>query len=147
MTAGKDQAQPIILKAGLFLGSLRCTPLRFEMSHELVLRRIKSCPSTQSINGFESGRGNQPWSRVAGYSTPRPQAQRSRKGFVHRLLGKIKITEQADQGCQDSSRIHAIKGVEQFAYLLRGTLGHDDDCSKPATPNQFGKTADRCKVP
>ena len=48
----------------------------------------------------------------------RPQAQRSRKGFVHRLLGKIKITEQADQSCQDSSRIHAIKGVEQFAYLL-----------------------------
>jgi hypothetical protein len=24
-------------------------------------------------------------------------------------------------------------------YLLGGTLGHDDDLSKPATPNQFGK--------
>jgi hypothetical protein len=24
-------------------------------------------------------------------------------------------------------------------YLLGGTLGHDDDRSKPATPNQFGK--------
>jgi hypothetical protein len=44
------------------------------------------------------------------------------KAFVHRLLGKIKITEQADQRSQDSSRIHAIKGVEQFAYLLGGTL-------------------------
>ncbi len=44
-----------------------------------------------------------------------------------------------NQSCQDSSRIHAIKGVEQFAYLLGGTLGHDDDRSKPATPNQFGK--------
>src|SRR5271157_5856769 len=146
MTARKNQAQPIILKAVLFLGLFRRTPLRFEISHELVLRRIKSCPSTQSINGFESGRRNQPWSRVAGYSTPRPQAQRSRKGFVHRLLGKIKITEQADQSCQDSSRIHAIKGVEQFADLLSGTLGHDDNFSKPTTPNQFGKrqTAARC---
>jgi hypothetical protein len=56
---------------------------------------------------------------------------------VHRLLRKIKIAEQANQSCQDPSRIHAIKGVEQFAYLLRGTLGHDDDFSKPATPNQF----------
>src|SRR5882762_751450 len=152
MTAGKNQAQPIILKgvilkAAPFLGPFRRTPLRFEISHELVLRRIKSCPSTQSINGFESGRRNQPWSRVGRYSTPRPQAQRSRKGFVHRLLGKIKITEQADQSCQDSSRIHAIKGVEQFAYLLTyllwGTLGHDlghnGDRSKPATRNQFGK--------
>src|SRR5216684_1193321 len=148
MTAGKNQAQPIILKAVLFIEPFRRTPLCFEISHELVLRRIKSCPSTQSINGFESGRGNQPWSRVAGYSTPRPHAERSRKGFVHRLLGKIKITEQADQSCQDSSRIHAIKGVEQFAYpvmyllggtLGRDTLGHNDDLSKPATPNQSGK--------
>src|ERR1700730_5106029 len=149
MTAGKNQAQPVVfkaiilkgelLKAVLLLGPFRRTRLRFEISHQLVLRRIKSCPSTQRINGFESGRGNQPWSRVVGYSAPRPQAQRSRKGFVHRFLGKIKITEQADQSCQDSSRIHAIKGVEQFAYLLGGTLGHDDDLSKPATPNQFGK--------
>src|SRR6266436_8294734 len=144
MTAGKNQAQPIILKgvilkAAPFLGPFRRTPLRFEISHELVLRRIKSCPSTQSINGFESGRRNEPRPRVAGYSTPRPQAQRSRKGLVHRLFGKIKITEQADQSCQDSSRIHAIKGVEQFAYLLGGTLGHDDDVSKPGIPKQFGK--------
>src|SRR6266498_1811826 len=153
MTARKNQTQAIIFKAilkmVLFIGPCLCigfferTPLRFEISHELVLRRIKSCPSTQSINGFESGRRNQPWSRVAGYSTPRPQAQRSRKGFVHRLLRKIKITEQADQSCQNSSRIHAIKGVELFAYLrmylLGGTLGHDEDRSKPAIPNQSGK--------
>ena len=69
----------------------------------------------------------------------------------HRLLGKIKITEQADQSCQDSSRIHAIKGVEQSAYLLMyllwGTLGHDDDRSKPATPNQFGKRRIDAKCP
>src|SRR5881398_189578 len=141
MTARKNQAQPVIFKAiilkavlFIFIGPFRRTPLRFEISRELVLRRIRSCPSTQSINGFESGRRNQPWSRVARYSTPRPQAQRSRKGLVHRLLGKIKITEQADQSCQDSSRIHAIKGVEQFAYLLGGTLGHDDDLSKLAAP-------------
>src|SRR6202050_3325499 len=124
MTAGKNQAQPIILKAVLFIGPFRRTLLRFEISHELVLRRIPSCPSTQSINGFESGRRNQPWPRVAGYSAARPQAQRSRKGFVHRLLGKIKITEQADQSRQDPSRIHAIKRIEQFAYLLGRTLGH-----------------------
>src|SRR5215472_12441333 len=105
MTAGKNQAQPIILKAVLFIRCFRRTPLRFEMSRELVLRRIKSCPPAQSINGFESGGRNQPWSRVAGYSTRWPKAQRSRKGLVHRLLSKIKITEQADQSCQDSSRI------------------------------------------
>src|SRR5208282_1982195 len=161
MTAGKYQAQPVVFKTVVFIAVLfigirpfRRTPLHFEIAREVVLRRIESCPSTQSINFFESGRRNQPQSRVIRYSTPRPQAQRSRKGFVHRLLlGKIKITEQADQSCQDSSRLHAIKGVEQFAYLLAGRPGHDtlghhtlghvalghvDDLSKPATPNQFG---------
>jgi hypothetical protein len=29
--------------------------------------------------------------------------------------------------------------IKQFARLLGGTLGHDDDLSKPAAPNQFGK--------
>src|ERR1700757_190711 len=143
MTARKNQAQPIMLKAVLFIGPFRRTALRFEISHEFALRRIKSCASTQSIYGFKSGRRNQPWSRVAGYSTAWPQAQRSGKSLVHGLLGKIKIAEQADQSCQDSSRIHAIQGVEQFAYLvtylLGGTLGHEDDLSKPAIPNQFGK--------
>src|SRR5215469_6024717 len=155
MTAGKNQAQSIIfktalktlLKAALFIGLFRRNSLRFEMSRELALRRIKPRSSTQSINGFESGRRNQPWSRVAGYSTAWPQAQRRRKGFVHGLLGKIKIAEQADQSCQDPSGIHAIKGVEEFAYLLGGTLGHDDDLSKPATPNQFGKRRIRAKWP
>ncbi len=141
MTARKNQAQPIILEAVLFIGLFRRTPLRFEMAHELVLGRIESCPSTQGIDGFESGRRNQPRSRVGGDFTPRPQAQRSRKGFVHRLLGKIKIPEQADQRGQDSSRIHAIQGVEQFAYLLGGPLGHDDDLSKPAPPGAAGAAA------
>src|SRR5437899_8513581 len=76
-------------------------------------------------------------------ATGSPQPQRLRAS----LLGKIKITEQADKSCQDSSRIHAIKGVEQFAYLLGGTLGHDDDLSKPATPKQFGKRRIDAKCP
>src|SRR5215204_1125711 len=109
MTARKNQTQAIILNAVRFVGPFSRTQLRFEISHELVVRRIKSCASTHGIYGFESGRRNQPWSRVAGWSTPRPQAQGSREGFVHRLLGKIEITEQADQSCQDSSRILAIK--------------------------------------
>src|SRR4030095_11097775 len=98
MTARKNQAQAVIFKAilnsFLFIGPCLCigfferTQFRFEMSGELVLPRFKSCSSTQSINDFEAARRNQPWSRVVGSPTPRPQAQRSGKGFVHRLLGK-----------------------------------------------------------
>src|SRR5580704_12765534 len=129
MTAGKNQAQPIVFKAEIFIavlvGTFRRTPLRFEISHELVLRRIESCPSTQSIDGFESGGRNQPWPRAGGYSALRPETQRSRKGFVHPLLGENEITEQADQSCEDSPGVYAIEGVEQFADVLGGRLGHN----------------------
>ena len=45
MTAGKDQAQPIILNAVLFIVPFRRTPSCFEISHELLLRGIESRPS------------------------------------------------------------------------------------------------------
>src|SRR5260221_7804607 len=147
MAAGKNQTQPVILQAVLFIGCFRRTPLRFEIPRQLPLRRIESCPPSQRINGSESRRRNQPGSRIAGYSTRRPHAQRSREGFVHRLFGKIKIAEQANQSCQDSSRIHAIKGVEQFAYLLCRALGHADDLSKTSYPESIWQTADRWRVP
>ncbi|MGO9577643.1 MAG: hypothetical protein ACLPTQ_25305 [Terriglobales bacterium] len=80
---------------------------------------------------------------LARYSTARPQAQRSRKGFVHRLLGKIEIIQQSDQRCPNSSRILAIKGVEQFAYLPGGMLGHDDDLKCRGSPATAGKSGVR----
>lgn len=132
MTAGKDQAQPVvfqgIIEAFLWAPSRR-TPLRFQVMHQIALRRIESGSSAQSINGFEAGCRDQPWPRVCGYSTLWPQAQRSGKSFVHRLFGKVKITQQPDQSGQDPSRLHAIQGVKPMAYLLmsllRGTFGDD----------------------
>jgi hypothetical protein len=56
MAAGEDQTEAIVLKTVLFIGPFRRTRLHFEISHELVLRWIKSCAATQSVNGFESGR-------------------------------------------------------------------------------------------
>src|SRR5580700_3941424 len=85
--------------------------------------------------------------RSGGCSTRRPPAQRGRKGFAHGLFGKIKITEYADQSCQDSCRIHAIAGVEQFADLLGGMLGYGGDLRKTSYPESIWRTADRCKVP
>jgi hypothetical protein len=107
--------------------------------------KLPSMKASSAINGFESGHRNQSWPRVAGYSSPRPQAQRSGKGLVHRLLGKIKIAEQADQSCQDSSRIHAIKGVEQFAIC--SAERSDMTTTLPATPIQFGKRRIDAKCP
>ena len=162
MTAGENQAQPVIFEAPIFeaviyfifIRPFRRTRLRFEVLHQLVLRRVKSCASTESINGFEWRRRNQPWSRVAGYST----SLAKRSAQPQRLCGiassvSIKITEQADQSCQDSSLNRRDKESRAIAYLvtylLGGTFGHGDDVSRATTPNQLSQTAidARCPCP
>src|SRR5580692_6894629 len=142
MTAGKDETEAVVLNFLILVR--RLVDVRLEVQREVFLGAVEARPPAHSVDSFEARGGNEPRARFIRYAGLRPSVQGNRKGFVHRLLCKIKITEQADQSCQDSSRIHAIKGVEQFAYLLGGmlghdTLGHDDDLSKPATPNQFGK--------
>src|SRR5207244_10778847 len=62
------------------------------------------------------------------------------------LPRKSKSTEQADQGRQCPSRSHAIKGVEQFAYLLGRALGHETTLANQL-PRINLANADRCKVP
>src|SRR5271155_5002796 len=149
MAAGKDETQAVILDFLILVRRLphaRFAYARLEIECEIFLRAVEACPPAHSVYSFEACGGNEPGPRFTRYAGLRPRVQSSGKGLVHRLLGNIKITEQTDQSCQDSSRIHAIKGVEQFAYLLGGTLGHDEDLSKPSYPESIWQTADRCKV-
>src|SRR3984893_12500034 len=117
MTAGKNQAQPIILKAVLFIGPSRRTPLRFEISRELVLRRIKSCPSTQSINGFESGDRNQPWSPPVRNTSLRPGLQSGGECLMHGLFGEIQISEEAHERRQNPARFRSVQSLKGPAEL------------------------------
>jgi len=139
MTARKNQAQPIILKAVLVIGPFRRFRLRFEISHQLVLdasnlarRRRVSMALNRAVE-INHGRG------LPGIPLFGHRLSAVAKASCIRLLGKIKITEQADQSCQDSSRIHAIKRVEQFGICSMERSDMNADLSKPATSNQFGK--------
>src|SRR5713101_2228404 len=130
MTARKNQAQPVVfkaiifkaimLKAVLFIFSwpFRRTPLRFERSRELVLRRIKSCPSTQSINGFESGRRNQPWSRPVRNTRLRPGLQSGGECLMHGLFGEIQNSEEAHERRQNAARFRSVKSLNGPAELF-----------------------------
>src|SRR5713226_7974579 len=137
MTARKNQAQPIILKAVLFIGPFRRTPLRFEISHELVLRRIKSCPSTQSINGFESGRRNQPWSRVVRNTSLRPGLQSGGECLMHGLFGEIQISEEAHERRQNPARVRSVKSLNGPAELFGHRRRHPRQTSKRSGSTQL----------
>jgi hypothetical protein len=122
MTAGKNQGQPIIL--------------RFEISRELVLRRIKSCPSTQSINGLESASRNQPWSRPVRNTSLRPGLQSGGECLVHGLFGEIPISEEAHERRQNPSGFRSVKSLNGPAEFVRAQA--------PASrPNQQTEQLDR----
>ena len=98
----------------------KLTALR-DIARAPVPRRIKSCPATQRINGFESGGRNQPWTWVIGHSALRPETP-ARVREEPRGRAPTSARSKSPGGgseSQDSSRIHAIEGIEQFHVSAR----------------------------
>ena len=139
MAAGKNQAQPVVLEAVLFIGAsaeLDCAS-RYRTSSScdasnLARRRRVSMALNRAVE-INHGRGL-PGTPLAGHAL-----SAAAKASCIASSARSKSPSKRIRVARIRPRIHAIKGVEQFAYLLGGMLGHDDDLSKPATPNQFGK--------
>jgi len=66
-----------------------------------------------------------------------PVFQSCGKRFVHGILGEIKITEQANQSCQNPSRVRPIQQFDRSTYLLQSRFRHALESSKPAFLNQL----------
>jgi len=110
------------------------------VSHQIL-------PVDAEINGFDRGRRTQPWSRVAGIHSSATRPQRSARLRAIASSAKIKIaSSRLDQSCQDSSRIHAINGVEQLR-ICSVDASDMTTLRQTSYPNKCGKTADRCNVP
>src|SRR4029453_18825067 len=95
-TASEDQPQPVVFD--LFIvprnGSPRCgaDPLG-----ESSLHGFEAAAPSHGINSFETAGGNEPCSWVPWHAFPRPPFQRCRKGIVQRVLGEVKVADEADQ--------------------------------------------------
>ena len=123
MAAGEDQPQPVVLDALVFR-LLGLTGARLQVLGEFRQRRVKPGAPAHAINGFEAAGRHEPGSRIGRHTIPRPTLYRLCEGIVQRLLGGVKVAEQANQGGKDLARFGAVDGIHQLAHPLSRVLAH-----------------------
>src|SRR5262249_50647362 len=114
MAAGENQPKPVVLDA-LVVQRRGGALVGVEMLGNDLLRSKPPFP-THGINPLEPARGNQPSAWIGRYPLFRPPLQGGSEGVVQRVLGKIEVTQQADQRGENPARIRAIKCVDALIY-------------------------------
>ena len=98
MAVGKDETESVVLDFLILVR--RLVDARLQVEREVFLCAVEARPPAHSVIALKravemsQGRGFR-------YAGLRPRVQSSGKGLVHGLFGDIKISEQADQSCQD----------------------------------------------
>ena len=105
MTTSKDQPQAIVFNALVapfrWFNGIALKPVR-----KLHQRCIEPSASTQSVDGFESARRNQPCTRVCRNAILRPLFHSRGESFTHGFLGPIKVADQTDESGEDAETRH-----------------------------------------
>ena len=116
MAAGEDQPQLVVVYAFLIV---RHGIPRFgvESLGELHQRRIEPSAPPETVDGFEPARRHEPRPGVGGHTVPRPTLDRRGEGVMQRLLGEVKVAEQADQGGENATRLGAVDGVYRVSLI------------------------------
>ncbi len=95
VTAGEDQAQPVLRHDVLLVGD------ELEMARDLVLLLDETRTPPQAIDPLVARRADEPRDRVRRHSFRRPLLERRRAGLLQRLLGDVEVVEEANQRRDD----------------------------------------------
>ena len=120
MTAGEDEAQPIV--------SHRVV-LRFPLAllERLQRRQLvdffgEAGATPQAIDRLVPSRLNEPSAGIVRQLSRRPLLESGGERFLNHLLGEVEIAEEADQSGEDASRFRAIEpadgvGDRRWSYI------------------------------
>src|SRR5438552_8340873 len=95
-----------------------------EPLRELRQRSVEPGPPPQAVDRPESAGRDQPCAGIGWYTIRGPALHRLRKGLLHRLLGQVEVTEQADQSGEDPARVGAVDGVYHLPRRVVHILTH-----------------------
>src|SRR5215213_219991 len=139
MTAGEDQAQPVILDflVGLFQGVVR---VGTGLLSEIIQRGINAGITAQRVNRLEAPGRNEPGARIGRYSIPRPLFHCNPESVLQGVFGKVKIAEQTDQGGKYAARLRPVKAIDLVMHLFSAiVIHHFEICtSSNQSPLVFG---------
>src|SRR5215472_4995773 len=125
MAAGENQAKPIVFDA-LIVERRSSARLIIELFADRRLRRVETNATPHRINSLETAGRDEPRAWIGRHALFGPTFQRGAKCVVQRVLSKVKIAQQSDQGREDSAGLRGINGVQSLTYLFVDIRRHCD---------------------
>src|SRR5690606_34761692 len=104
-TAGKDKPKAIILE-GVYVPLV--TPGALDRARHLLDRFVEARASAYSVDCLEAAGRYEPGTRIPRKALLRPLLRRGHEGFLERILGKVEISQQPDEGGQNTARFPPI---------------------------------------
>jgi len=111
VTAGEDEPEAIVLDALVVQLERRTDAVAKPVGH-LGHRRIEARPAAQRVDRLETAGGHQPGPGIPGNSVRRPVLHGRRERLLERLFRQIEVTQEANEGGEDSAGL----GAKDFFY-------------------------------
>jgi hypothetical protein len=107
MAAGEQQTKPVVVERGIlhFFKQLESACFAGVRNGQLHILRGPPVVPAEAVDRFPPSHGDDPSRWVVGNAVFWPPLQSRGQGILHRLLGLIKISEEANEGGQDLARL------------------------------------------
>ena len=119
MTAGEDQAQPVVRDGAVVHLVHLVLLVRRRERLELLHLVLEPASPAEAVDRLVPRGGRDPRGRVARQATARPDLEGDEEGVLHRLLGEVEVAEHADERRDRPSRLvseQAVDGLVRNAY-------------------------------
>ena len=115
MAAGEDQPQPVVgeLGLGLVVDLLRAGREPLQALQDLLLD-LQRALAPQAVDRLVARDEGDPGPGVLGRAVGRPALERDHEGLLHRLLGEVEVTEDADQTRDRPPRLVPEQAVDDL---------------------------------
>jgi hypothetical protein len=130
VTAGEDQAQPIVLDGALGLVALVLLRVESRKLGDALGAVGLRASASQAVDGPPSRRGRDPCRRVGRHTVARPGRDGGDEGVLDRVLGQLQVAELADERGQDGCALAAKRALGRRDGGVRARGAHSG--SRPA---------------
>ena len=133
MAAGEDEAQPIVLDAGVRGAVDRPPPAIFgrgQVGRLVGVERAGGAPAQQVEGAVACDRG-QPGRRRRRQAFGRPDLEGLGEGVLHRVFGELEVAEAADQAGQQARPFGAADAIDDRGQHRRGACSPIDPRRSP----------------
>ena len=142
VAAREDETQPIVFD------TLLVRPRRVvDDGHVGLLarfvERLEAREPPDAVDALEASGRHQPRARIGGNAVPRPLLERRPERLVHRFLGAVEVTEEADQRRQHAPGLGEIDGIHRLANRIGGAVQADRSHHVSRWLVERGVTSDR----